>query len=263
MVVNTVKRNNFGDFIRNHRRLMIILAVVVIVLAALIGYFFWSKNSWQMYETRYSQQFSDVYKQMGDVLALQSDTTEEQATKLQGFKDISGRIDALKDSCTVGSLIGWQRSLFQLSEKEKQCQDKLTSLTTFKEKAAIAISYLEDEKALAVILSAAPHTDKAVEEKDWQVYASGWQSAADATKAMTVSAAFDPVKQKANELTGALASGWSEVIAASGAKDKNRFMKAQEELMRTYNGLGSIADTANEHIGPVASDVGKTYESAF
>lgn len=263
MVVNNVKGSSFGDFIRNHRRLMLVLGVVVIVLALLIGYFFWSKNSWQSYETRYTQQFSDVHKQMGDVLALQSDTTEEQAAKLQGFKDISAHIDDLKDSCTVGSLVGWQRSFFQLSEKEKQCQDKLTSLTAFKEKTVVAIHYLEDEKALAAVLSGAPHTDKNVEEKDWQGYASGWHSAADATKSMIVSAAFDPVKQKASELTGALASGWDEVIAASGAKDKSRFVKAQEEIMRTYNGLGSIADTANEHIGPVASDVGKAYESAF
>jgi len=244
-----------------HRLIIAIIAGVVLLVAV---YAFWSKYTWDEYETRYTGWHSSTRGQVGDAFALPATTDKERNNKLSALKKASDAIITAKSSlCSVNNLVGWQRFIGALHNREKKCQEMMGAAATFAEKTKGAIGYLESEKALTAIISSIPSQKPELVESDWAAQAAAWHAAAGKVDTLAANANFAPVKQVAQITTKKIDAAWQEIIAANAAKDKARYLKAQSQLADSYGTLGDITGVSTKQLKTLLDPLQLAYKAAF
>ncbi len=206
------------------------------------AFVFWSKYTWDTYQTNYEGWRASTLDQARTSLALPVTNDQERQAKFVALKKTSDSIAAAKKSlCTVNSLVGWQRFMEVQHNREQNCQTIVGNFATFGEKLKEAVQYLESEQILARVLAEAPVKTE-LTEAEWTDVASGWRAVVGKVDAIVADGNFTPTKQAARDATSKVDAAWQEVLAAHTAKDKSRYIQAQAQLVQAYSTLGTITD---------------------
>ncbi len=222
------------------RRGVIIIAIATFILMG--AFVFWSKYTWDTYQTNYETWRASTLNQARTSLALPVTNDQERQAKFVALKKTSDTITSAKKSlCAVNILVGWQRFMDMQRNREQSCQEIVGNFATFGEKLKVATGYLESEQTLAKILAEAPAKTE-LGEADWTAVSAGWHAIVGKVDALAVDGNFTPTKQAARDATGKIDAAWQEVLAAHAAKDKGRYVQAQSQLVQAYSTLGTITD---------------------
>jgi hypothetical protein len=222
------------------RRGLFIIAITAVVLTG--AFVLWSKYTWDAYQTNYEGWRTSTLDQARTNLALPVTNDQERQAKFVALKKTSDSIAAAKKSlCTVNVLVGWQRFIDELHNREQKCQTILGNFATFGEKLKVATLHLEDEQTLARIISEAPAKSE-LAEADWADAAAGWHATVGKVDALAADASFTLTKQAARDATGKIDAAWQELLSAHTAKDKGKYLQAQSSLVQAYSTLGTVTD---------------------
>lgn len=244
-----------------HRLAIGIITVVVLLLGA---YGLWSKHIWDNYETNYNVWHSSTQAKINAALGLPAATNKQRSAKLATLKKTSDAITAAKGSlCGVNGLVGWQGFIGALHNRQEACQKLLDTSVTFNEKLKAATGYLDNEQALARVISAIPASKPQLAEGDWEAQATAWHEAAAKIDTLAVSANFVPTKQTAQTATKKIEAAWQEVIAAHKVKDKARYLKAQSQLADSYATLHAMTETSTQKLKLLLDPLQTAYKQAF
>jgi len=228
-------------FISSHRLVIIIAGVVVIVG----GYAIWSKLSWDGYESAYKNWHEQTKGQLRTALAIPSDQHDK---KVQALLNIANNIREQQDTaCETNGLIGWQRFVGALQEREKSCQKARDDLVSLGASLNAFTAYMADDQALAAILKRAT-TKSDLPESEWEAQVLVWKSIVDKIAGLKVASEFTPVKTKALGVTKQIYDSWQAVMAAHAAKDKTKYLQSQARLVQSYGAGSSIADASSEQV---------------
>lgn len=244
------------------RRVAVIVIASVVVLAT--AYIFWSRYTWNEYETAYTTWHDDVHKQLDEALALPTKTSQQRSAKLTALKDASDTMTAAQDSlCKVADITAWQQSIKPLGERMADCNTTLASAGTVNKSLQEAILYLENEKSFAQIIDSARGDKTELAEGEWEAQAAAWHAALDKMNKATVGDTFVPTKKVALEVIKGIDDAWRSVIAAHQAKDKAAYTKAQTLLVQSYGALGNISDSNEKQLKSILVPLQTQYEASF
>jgi len=248
------------------RRRVIIIAAVTLVAVLIGAYAFWSVNTWGAYKTSYADWQKELRTSVDAAIALPVTTSSERTKKLSAFKNISTEIDSAKQSlCRLPTMIGWQRVIGTLHEREEACNQVVGRAGAFGEKMKATVGYLESEQALASAIAAmvAASNDK-LTEATWGSQVSIWQDGGKViAKVALPTATFKPIKADAIEKAKAVELAWQELIVAHEAKDKAKYVEAQGKLAAAYDGLAGVATASGQVLSTLATSLQTAYAETF
>ena len=228
-----------------------VAGIVAIFMSAGL-YIWWSTASWDNYERQYHSVSESVDSRLEAVFSLQSDTGEEKQVKLAMLStlrdDLTTKFDLL---CLPQALVAWQKVFKAYAEREQACSKTKVALGTFRDALGEAVAYLQDERALAKHLSAAPVQGE-VSETEFETQLTAWRRVFDAVKDANSGGRSEAVKQVAVGVTAGVVKSWEEVIASHQAKNKERYIKATQDLAASFDKLNEITTKDVEQMSFIA-----------
>lgn len=238
-----------------------VVGVLVLAILGVIGaYIWWSQSSWAAYERKYIGLRRDIDSKLTAVFSLQSDTSQQRQEKTANLAKFISDIDAMGDSfCHQNALVGWQRAFSQYKTQEESCKGVVVATKALNDQLKIAVTYLQQEQALAKQLAATPSQTE-VAEGEFEQQLTTWRGVYDGIKNANASSEFEPVKQAALGTIGGIVKSWEEIIAAHQAKDKARYIKAIQTLAAAYDGLQTISSISTPHLTEVAKRTKEAYD---
>jgi hypothetical protein len=247
-------------FFLAHRLTILIIAGVLVVIGA---YGVWSKVTWDDYALRYKNWQTQTKQQFDAALKLPVASDNDREEKLRALTSVSDKITDDKDSiCALNALIGWQRFIQTLGDREKACQEARERLAGLGEDLNALVAYMADDQALAVIMKALAGKAELV-EGEWAAQATTVHTSVDKIAKLKVQSNFSPVKQKATEVATRIDTAWQAVLAAHSGKDKAKYTQAQTELIQAYGSLGAISDISARQVEGLAGTVASSSQPAF
>jgi hypothetical protein len=230
----------------------------IIVLSAGL-YAYWSINTWNNYQTRFTGLQNDAQSKIKGALGLKVETPEERTKKLDALQASRDMLPTDKDSlCQVSAVVDWQNFVGNLREQKEKCNETKTKLVSLRSTLDKLVEYLEDEHALAKALSTLP-AGGAVAEGDWAKQRDGYKAVLKSVGDAQATSDFTSIKQTAVEKLTSTVAAWEEVLAAHGAKDKARYTKAAAALAASYDGLQAVSKTSSDRLQVLV----KSFEDSY
>lgn len=249
--------------LKHHKRLVII-TVCAFVVTAVLGYAAWSKQQWSDYQPSYEAHQASIQASL-DALKSRPVATVADKTKLRtDLADVSHQIDTRsKKDCQVNPLVGWQAAAMKsLQQEQERCRAQAAKIEVLNESLKRIIAFLNNDEAVAKEFAKVSSVDE-VADAAWQAQLDAWKSINQAIKKQSVTGDYKPIQQLAIERTDAVAVAWQAIIAAHGAKDKQKLMSAQDALGQAYDGLDSISIETTKVMANLAKVVEEKYQTAF
>ncbi len=100
-------------------------------------------------------------------------------------------------------------------------------------------------------------------EAEWVAVSAGWHGVVGKVDALAADVSLTPVKQAARDATGKVDAAWQEVLAASTAKDKNRYVQAQSQLVQAYSAMGTITDSDAAQLKGLLEPLQSAYDAVI
>lgn len=250
--------------IRMGNRRALIMALAVIVIGMAVAYVLWSKQTWAAYEPQSEQWQQDHKVQIDRAVGMPTKSNEERVAALAALTAVSNRIDSSKEEvCRAHLLVQWQGDYIDsLSAKLKSCQGMTATAGEFTTQLNKVIAYLQADQALAEVLSKIPRSDTLADGK-WEDQVTLWGAAAQNAKDLSVSDDFRPVQQLVVERLSGVKIAWQGVISAHKAKDKKKYLAAQDKLSAAYDGMTEVSVASNKTIAVLGADLQTKYVTTF
>lgn len=249
---------------RLHKKSLLIIGVSVILIGV-IGYVAWSKQVWDGYQSHYTQWQQAIGASTQEASALPVATPAERATVVDRLAAITKHIQATStDACEVSPFAQWQETLIAaLKAKRATCQAMTKKLAEFRGSLVKTVEYAKADAALSTVLTFVPQSDELSDDAAISAQLAAWTKAADTVSKLTVSTEFKPIQQLALKQMTDVKAAWQEVIAANQAKDKKRYLAAQDKLAATLDGLDEISLTSQKAAATLTSKLKVTAAAAF
>jgi hypothetical protein len=249
----------------NANRRIVIIGSVAILILALGGYALWSNAAWASYHVSYGHQKNEMKASLDTALKMPASSTKERGAKLKALTAASRDSTAHDKLCTVNGMIGWQQSINGSYKKwQQECEATQASINLLNDELRAATAYMESDQALAGILSTAlASSSKKVTENSFSSVLSKWKTAAAEVKGMHASAAFAPVKAKAQKAISGVESAWRTLITAHTAKDEAKYEKALKSLAGAYAAMDGIKQESAGQAAELSKTVQSRYDTAF
>lgn len=241
--------------LRSKKRLVSILSATVFLLA-IAGYIFWSKQAWAQLTPASTQWHQGVKADVDQVVTLPAANEAERDALTRRLLGISQKIDRDEDTiCSVNRMAQWQRQVVpSLKDTQRACEDRLGRTTELRKEIDDVLAYVKDEQALAKLISTAPQAGE-LADGSWEKQMVGWESTAKAAEKMTVSDSFRPTQQVAVKRLASVKVAWQEVIAAHQAKDKQKYLAAQNALASAIDSLNEVATVSQQTFTRLAGEL--------
>ncbi|MDB5187242.1 MAG: hypothetical protein JWM07_714 [Candidatus Saccharibacteria bacterium] len=190
-------------------------------------------------------------------------TAKEQSVVSARLKAISLRIEGDQHAvCGVHSLIQWQQNIIPTFKNTRaDCQKIVASVVDFQKQLAKIIAYDNDDQALAGILSTVPQMSEVAEDA-MEARMTAWDNTAKNIEKMKVSDAFKLTQQTASKHSMAIKIAWADIIAAHQAKDKQKYLAAQNSLAAAIDDFNEVSNTSQQSVAVLAGDLEKAFRSA-
>lgn len=250
------------QFLKSHRRLVTILASILLILLVAGAYGLWSIFQWQSYERRSDQSLGSIHSELDKALKLEVKDDQNHAKKLAAFDNIAAKVGQFRRDCLPASLLTWQTSFEGARKLKENCDRVTSSLEKLQGSLDKVTSYLRDEKETVDII-APLGGDVESDETKWQETYSSWQQAAQKLSEAKVGNEFKPAYDVLKERLSTVVAAWGELLTSHEAKDRTRFEKAADELMKTYGGFKVAADDTDGVFKALEDSLKRTYQDTF
>lgn len=227
----------------NKKQLLIVGAAIFLVCLA--GYILWSSQVWGNYQAHYIQWQQEVGSDVKKAAMLSTGTSTERAKVVAVFDNVARRIATTSHGvCEVNPLVQWQEAMLSgVKTKRSICQTMVKKVVDFQLPLAETTAYIKADTLLADVFAAMPQTDE-LSVADFEKQLTAWSAASTATSKLTGPDSFKPVQQLAVKQVAAVKGAWQEVIAANQAKDKKRYLAAQDSLAAALDNLDEVSRTS-------------------
>jgi hypothetical protein len=138
----------------------------------------------------------------------------------------------------------------------------MTSATKLSGPLQKVIAYIRDDNKLAAILATAPQSGE-LADTTWEAQVISWQKMITDIEGTTVSPVFTSVKVLAVTRSVAVKDAWQAVIAAHQAKDKAKYLAAQDDLAHALDELNEITITSEKELMPLTAELEKAVSSVL
>lgn len=244
------------------RKYLIITGLVPVLIIS--GYMLWSKQVWEQYTPSYAQWQQDVKLNIKTITTLPTTNSTEQDVLLKRLESVSHRITSEQSSiCDITALVKWQQQfILKYGNAQIACHKRTADIVSFQKQLDVMIAYLKNDQELAKIaITVTPSAE--ISDDAWENQVAGWSEAIDATKNLSVSATFEPTRQRAVERMSAVKVAWQEIIAAHQLKDKAKYIAAQDKLGVGYDGLNDIVVDSKKNLADLSSSLNNAYVRSF
>ncbi|MET0980113.1 MAG: hypothetical protein ABWX90_02555 [Candidatus Saccharimonadales bacterium] len=238
------------------KKLVIILTCVLLVVIGVSVYAFWSKSVWDAYQPSYINQHQNLKNDINKLVKAPTTTSDDRKVVLSGLEHASQQTDMSSQTmCRVHSAVAWQTKVWRnLESAQAACVETMTNLSKIGSPLQKATAYIKDDNKLAAILAAVPQSGELADDA-WQSQIDSWQKAETEASAMTVSPAFSPVKKLAVSQLSAVKAAWQAVVAAHQAKDKTKYLAAQDNLATALDELNEIPILSEKELGGLTEEL--------
>lgn len=234
------------------------LPVAVILLSAGL-YVFWSINTWNNYQTRFTGLQNDAQSKIKGALGMKVESHDERVKKMDALQESRDMLPTSTDPlCQVNPAVDWQNFVGNLKEQKEKCGEVRAKLVNLRDALDKVIVYLENDHALSQALSGLPVGGE-VAEGDWVVQRDGYKAVLKQVSDLQVSGDFSSAKQAVVDKLTATVAAWEEVLAAHGAKDKARYTKATKTLAENYDGILSVGKVSSDRL----QELVKLFENSY
>lgn len=248
------------ETIRSRRPLVIIVSAIIGAAVIVAGYTLLSNRLWSDYQTSYETWSEDARIKAEEALAPQL----ARADRLSQFKALTTSIENKKDSrCTVNGLIAWQQFMADNKKRQEECRRVADEVVAFGRQLQSAVSYLEDDQEITIILTDAIGSSDKLSQKQWVEQVATWGSASKSIAAADVVAEFTEVKTLASKRVATVEAAWKKIVAADKAKDESKYVDGEKDLTQAYAALKDISEESADHFKVIASKVQTAYDKAF
>lgn len=249
--------------LRSKKRIAVLVAMLVVVIS--IGcYGLWSKQTWDAYQPAYMQQHQNLKNDINKLVQAPTATPEDRTAILKGLESVSRQTDVSSQrQCQVSPVVAWQAKVWRnLEAAQDNCATTMTSATKLGSPLQKVTAYIQDDNKLAAILATAPQSGE-LADSTWEAQVASWQKMITDIEGTTVSPAFVSVKTLAATRTTAVKDAWQAVIAAHQAKDKAKYLAAQDDLARALDELNEITITSEKELTPLTTELEKAISSVL
>lgn len=249
--------------LRSKKRIAILIALLIVVISA-GGYVLWSKQTWDAYQPAYTQQHQNLKNDINRLIQAPTASLEDRTAILNGLESVSRQSDvASQKQCQVHPVVAWQAKIWRsLDTAQINCTATMMSVAKLGSPLQKVTAYIRADNKLAAILATAPQSGESV-DTTWEAQVTSWQKIATDIEGTTTSAAFSPVKTLAMTRTMAVKDAWQAVITAHQAKDKAKYLAAQDDLAHALDGLNAITITSEKELGPLTVELEKAISSVL
>lgn|GEM_PF-2350126 len=250
-------------FIRLRKRQLLTIGVVVL-LASLVGYILWSRQVWADYQVHYTQWRQEVGANAKKAAALPTGSSAERVKVVTAFDDVSHLIATTSQgACEVNPLVQWQEGIMEsLKKKRSICQAIVKKVADFQVPLTEMTAYIKTDTSLSDTLAAIPQADE-LSEADFEKQLTAWSTAAVATSKLSGPDSFKSVQQLAAKQVAGVKVAWQEVIVANQAKDKKRYLAAQDSLAAALDSLDEISRTSQASFSSLSAKLKVASATAF
>lgn len=249
-------------FLRLHKRQAVIIGVILLALLAIGLYGAWSVASWRSYEQRSVQSVGNISDSLDRALKIEAADDAARLSKLKVLEETKTRIDNYKAECQPGVLVAWQTSLEPARKQKEACDATAKLLEGLWGDLDKVIQFVRDELSVAAILRPLK-TSAELNEAEWHQIRDDWRSAAQKLGEVKVDDQYRRVYETTKERTVAVETAWTELLAAHEAKDRGRFEKAKDELMKAYGAFKAAAEDTDDNFRDLEQKLADSYRSAF
>lgn len=231
---------------------------LLLVVVGLGIYALWSKQTWAAYRPTYTQQHQDIKTELARVTTAKVTTPEERMRVLTSLERLTQKIELTDQTvCHIHALVSWQTKLGkELDEARTDCNAMVQQVTQLQGPLKKVTTYTKDDNELAKILAAIPQPGELADDT-WDKQIVVWQDAATAIEKLSVSTSFKPVKQSALTRINVVRDAWQAVIVANQAKDKAKYIAAQDGLARSLDGMNEISVVGEKELSGLVKELEK------
>lgn len=248
--------------LRSKKYLLIISSLVLVVLLG--SYILWSKQTWAQFTPSYTQWQQGVQGDIEEINALPVSTSKEQDVVAAKLTDVSSRIEAdYHTLCVLSPLVQWQQKVVSaFHDATISCQKMVANTVTFQKQLATVMAYNAADQALSKIIASVPQSGDLADDS-WKKQVAAWDDAVKAAEKMSVSDTFKPTQQLAIKHMMTTKAAWQEIIAAHQAKDKPKYLAAQNTLASAIDGFDEISVTSQQTFTKLSSELEAATAVAF
>ncbi|MDQ5931972.1 MAG: hypothetical protein QG649_57 [Patescibacteria group bacterium] len=223
------------------KHLIVGLVSLGLILAG--GLYTWSSITvWRNYESRLLTE-QKTYASLKDQ-ALKGETP---ASRLQAVQKLDDKLMRRNELCSLHPLYGWQAVVVPaIRDGVQRCKDKVRQLDAIAKPLGILRSYLDTEaKIRSIMTTLAPN--EAFTEKNWKEKGlARIEQAKRALDELRTNEQSGELKRKALSLIATTEKAWQALITANDAKDKNAYLAASDQVVKSYADFSALADASDE-----------------
>lgn len=238
--------NRLTTFIKKNRKLLVIVGIVLILVVTVLASFLSFKN-WENYQNNYNQFFISAQKDLNNEIDRIIKNTDDSASeKLAKVIELNSQLtDESNAICQTTDLYNWQKIINSVNTEIKNCQKEKDELSNKLELIKTITNYLENEHKLSNIISnAISQTNKNNSPEKWHLIEAFWRKAISDIEKLETSQEFNSTKKLSLDYLDKIADNWETLSQANKDKDRQKFEKAQEDLVVTYSDLSKLAKSS-------------------
>lgn len=213
----------------------------------LIAYSMWSKSAWD--KVAYSSKVkASVIAQVEMAFALPTNSGEEREAKKEALAKVIQVAAGSNDLCFIPEMITWQQVINNLEVQKQRCNENKDKIQQLEQNLQPVLLFLQDDANVAKALSGLQTQKSEIAEGEFTAIAALWNNTTQDVSSVMVSEHFAPVKESLVTSLQAGSAKWREMLAAHEAKDKGRFVKAQQEIAVAYDHLFEVREIEQQEL---------------
>jgi hypothetical protein len=237
---------------------VIILVGSVLVLISAGSYVLWSKQVWDAYQPTYTQWHQTLKTDIAALAEAPTASPDDRKAVLSSFERVTKQADVANQTlCQIHPAVAWQANIWHnLQAVRTDCATTVASAAKLGDPFQKVTTYIQDDNKLAAIITTAPQSSELADDA-WEAQVTAWQKMTTDIESTSASAAFAPVKKLAVTQVTAVKDAWQAVITAHQAKDKAKYLAAQDSLAHALDGLSEITVMSEKELQPLTIELEK------
>jgi hypothetical protein len=243
--------------LHSKKRITILIGILLIIIMA-GSYTLWSKQMWDAYQPAYIQRHQTLKDDIDKLIKAPTATPQDRKAVLGKLENMTRQIDVFGQKlCDVHPAAAWQAGVWRdLKSAQNDCSAIMKKVAKLGDPLQRVTAYIQDDNKLALILTAAPQPGELADDT-WAAQAALWKKTGTDIENMSASSAFTPVKKLAVTNVTTVKDAWRAVSAAHQAKDKVKYLAAQDGLAHALDGLNEITVMSEKELLPLTGEVEK------
>lgn len=233
--------------------------LIVLLVAGFVG---WSFYAWQDYSKQYVTWHDTLKKNAGDTLGLKATTTDEKAKKLTAMENLRDNTREGNEYCSAHSWLHWQQFIGEVKTRIEHCQQLVADTDGFARDLGAVTDYLRGEVKITAILRDVASGGEA-DESSWKALADKWSKAHETIGKLSLPKNLQQTQKIASDKAATIHSAWLSLIAASDAKDRQKYEAAVDQIDTTYGGLDQIIQASQKTLQPLADTLANSHKRVF